>query len=109
MPADDETGVIPLCELLDPVLPCECMNCGEPVTLDDERVPMGHIDEHGKQSAKWWHRECAFRAVFGGLAHYERRCKCFVADAVDDTDDPSLTKRESARAVFDAFRKLHNN
>jgi hypothetical protein len=69
-----------------------CQLCGEPI-LEHERVEQPDF-----------HRECAFRAVAGSVAHIERRCSCFVRGS-DESDPPGVSKREAARMALEAWRK----
>ena len=75
-----------------------CQYCGEPILPEEEghspRVP-GH------------HRECAFRAVGGSVAHIERRCSCFVPGSTEN-DPPGMTLRQAAEAAITvAWNRRH--
>lgn len=69
-----------------------CLFCSEPVT--DE-----HIAElaPGPLSARDIHRECAMRAVIGGVNHQRGTCHCH--GGPDDPDPPGLSAREAAIAA----------
>ncbi len=74
----------------------DCPHCGEPV-LKGERTRRYANDDRN------YHLECFARPIIGSVAHIERRCGCFV-EGSHEGDDPTLTKREAARAAFRAYR-----
>lgn len=46
------------------------------------------------------HKECMFMNVVGGLAHHERRCRCYGGT----TETPGMTLREEALEVWRRMR-----
>lgn len=69
-----------------------CQWCEEPIDSDRELPP--HL------AAIAMHRECAWRAACGSLAHLQRKCRCFVRGS-EEGDPPGLTKREAAKAAWE--------
>jgi hypothetical protein len=45
------------------------------------------------------HRECAFRAVAGSVAHLQKRCSCYVPGSME-SDPPGMTPRQAALAAL---------
>jgi hypothetical protein len=78
-----------------------CEWCDEPI--DGPWVAIPHGGAPGRIQV-FFHSECFFRSVAGSVAHQERRCSCFGGN---DDEDPTLSKRESAKAAFELFRKMH--
>lgn len=59
-------------------------------------------------TVRTWHQVCFFRSIAGGLAHQERRCRCYGGTA-DELDPPEMTKRQAAQAAWDAHRNTRGN
>lgn len=73
-----------------------CGWCDEPV------VPVEHpVDMIGRA----FHPECLFRSLMGSVAHIEKRCSCYVDDALE-TDPPGMTRRQAAKAALDAYGRI---
>lgn len=53
-----------------------------------------------------FHRECAVRAIMGGLNHLLGRCTC--CGGSEPPDPPHLTTREAALAAVNEWRKQRN-
>ncbi len=66
-----------------------CHWCEEPVTDADPPV----------NASGSLHRECAYRAACGSLAHLMRKCSCYVPGS-QEGDPEGMTKREAARAAW---------
>lgn len=75
-----------------------CFECNEPIA--------GHIDWITVSSGAIWtgarHRECALRAVVGGLNHQLGRCTC--CGGTEPPDPREMTKREAALAAVAYYR-----
>jgi hypothetical protein len=71
-----------------------CIHCTEPV-LPNDIADFFDPDRH---------HECVARAVLGSVAHIEKRCGCFVPGSTEN-DPPGMTKREAARAAWNAHVK----
>jgi len=69
-----------------------CDYCGEPI------LPGERADNIGSD----FHVECMFRGVSGSVAHIRKECSCY--GGTSDGDAPGLTKRQGARAAFEAWR-----
>ena len=71
-----------------------CSWCEEPILPEEQlqqRTPLIQM-----------HQECAVRAVFGSLAHLQKRCSCF-DDNKSDEDLPGMTRRDAAKMAFIEF------
>ncbi len=79
-------------------LPARCFRCGELVLETDKRLYYPGIDQP-------LHQACYIRPLIGSVAHIEKRCSCFVPGA-EETDDPSLTRRQAAEASLAALERL---
>ena len=64
-----------------------CQYCTEPSSTEDG-----------------WHRECKVRAVLGSVAHFEKRCGCYVPGSTEG-DPPGTTLRQGAIAAYKAWLK----
>jgi len=71
----------------------ECQYCGEPILPDEE---IGFENQ--------LHRECAFRAVAGSVAHILCRCSCHVMGSTEG-DPLGMTKREGAKAALQVWNE----
>lgn len=76
------------------------MNC----TWCDEPV---EIHERHPNSQQPFHYACFFRSVAGSVAHLEGRCSCCIVGA-EEGDPPGMTKREAARAAFEAALRIRS-
>lgn len=80
----------------------DCLYCGE--RFDEAAGDGGKAMPCGKADGTWElrhaHKECQFRAVAGGLAHHERRCRCHGGS----TETPGMTLREEAAEVWRRMR-----
>lgn len=72
----------------------ECSHCHEYVELKDQ----ANIDSF------WVHTACLIRGVIGSIAHLQQRCGCYVPGS-DESDDPSLTRRQAAEASYIEWRR----
>lgn len=70
--------------------------CEEPISEGDRL-----IESHLRM-----HRECAYRAVMGSLAHFQKRCSCSVPGSTEN-DPPGLTKRQAAMKAWEFGILLH--
>lgn len=76
-----------------------CFWCEEPILPHEVVKDMPYLQAH---------RECGARSALGSVAHIERRCGCYIKGSTDN-DDPTLTKREAAKAALKAFLALRNS
>jgi hypothetical protein len=74
----------------------DCIHCGEPI-LPGDRIPV--------TSTRAQHFECFFRAIIGGVRHQQGLCSCCCPGSGLDPDDPTLSKRNQARAAVAYYRK----
>lgn len=72
-----------------------CIFCEEPIDVADA----GFIDPPGVS-----HYACFMRQIIGSVAHIEKRCGCYVKDALE-LDDPNLTVRQAAEAAVAAYER----
>jgi len=79
-----------------------CLYCEELFSEEakdsGQAMPFGKAD--GTAEIRHVHKECAFRAVAGGLAHHEGRCSCHGGS----TETPGLTYRQEALEVWRRMR-----
>jgi hypothetical protein len=67
-----------------------CQWCEEPI--EEPAHPSGF--------GTGMHRECAYRAACGSLAHLERRCSCYVPGS-QEGDPEGMTTRKAAMAAWE--------
>lgn len=73
-----------------------CLQCDEAI---EEQHQGSYMYDVGGGLAPV-HRECALRAVLGGIAHMRRTCSCYAAPGFADDPDAGLSYRESALLVW---------
>ena len=73
-------------------MPNICDWCGEIVELGEDSEACAN---------RSMHKECAFRAVAGSVAHIRRRCSCFGGT---EHDPPGMTKRQAAKTALDVYQ-----
>ncbi len=76
-----------------------CLHCDEPVFLTEPQESTRVLTGEGTQRHAVLHEACAARAVFGSVAHQQRRCGCYVPGSTAG-DDPALTQRQAAEAAL---------
>jgi hypothetical protein len=69
-----------------------CQWCEEPIEEAETVRPCVSVIE--------MHRECAYRAACGSLAHLMRRCSCYVPGSCEG-DPKGMTTREAAMAAWE--------
>lgn len=70
-----------------------CLHCEEPLDGEDVIESLPHFDGEN-WTIRGHHRDCAMRAVIGGLNHLLGHCTCCGGD--QPPDPPGLTRREAA-------------
>lgn len=84
-----------------------CLWCDEPVLSTDDRASsIILVDPAGSYTRRWRHLECSIRSVSGSAAHLNHTCSCYVPGSTD-SDHPSLSRRQAARAAFLAYTRIH--
>lgn len=79
-----------------------CMWCEEPIQDGDRGVVMPcveMVDDAPVARIRPAHMECNLRNSVGGIAHLEKRCRCYGGDATDTDDE--LPPRVAALMVLD--------
>lgn len=76
-----------------------CLYCGE--EFSEEAGDSGQATVLGKADGTaeivHVHKECQFRQGTGGLAHHEKRCRCYGGEG---HDTPGMTARQEAVEVW---------
>jgi len=76
-----------------------CLWCEEPVTPSGvQQSPIPSQGADGSWELRLQHRECAARAILGGLNHLQGRCSC--CGGTEPPDPPALSRRQAALAAF---------
>jgi len=78
-----------------------CSWCEEGFDETDHGFVMDHHSENGIIDSLW-HRECLMRNVWGSVAHQRKECSCHGGEG---EDNPTLTKREAAKAALAEMKK----
>lgn len=82
------------CNVFHPDPVCEW--CDEPIERDE---PINPSTMNGKNT----HLECSFRAIVGGANHIRGLCSC--CGGTESPDPEGLTRREAAKASWEAYRE----
>lgn len=80
----------------------KCWWCQEAIQEGDRGQLMPSMQADGTVEVGAQHRECGLRSVMGGLAHQEKRCRCY-GGSDEDSDLGGMTLREEAIAVWNSF------
>lgn len=80
-----------------------CGHCGEVIAPGDDGWLIPHFGTADCDPVVF-HDACHMRSIVGSVAHQAGLCSCYVPGSVCG-DDPSLTRREAAKAAADFFFK----
>jgi hypothetical protein len=75
----------------------KCVHCEERFVLEDSGM------KYASSKGPYAHRNCFLRQIIGSVAHVERRCSCFVANA-GEGDPIGMTPRQAADAAVAAWQ-----